>query len=125
MNTTQQHSTQLPKPPTVTLQQYTAAVALLLDLALKHSDTSGARAAAQVLLGTYNADCFHLDITDLCLLEGQAEAAAWAVMIGRVQLREEPHKLLTGGFLLFEQLWEKHAHLNTDQRYARNYRSEA
>lgn len=107
--------------PRITLEHYAAAITLLMQLALYHSTTSGARAAAQVLLGTFNAYEFHLDITDLCLLDEDALAAAWIVMRGRVELREEPHECIENGSTLFELLWVKFIHLRNDQRHAELY----
>lgn len=111
----------LPTLPRVTLEHYAAAVALLVQLALSHSDTSGGQAAAQVLLGTYNAHEFHLDITDLCLLDDDALTAAWTVLRGRVELREEPQEHIKNGREVFAALWKEFQHLNTGHRYAELY----
>ena len=50
----------------VTYQQYQDAVIQLCELAQR--DTSGSRAAAQVILSAYNGYRWQVDITELCYL---------------------------------------------------------
>lgn len=58
----------------------TAALIQLWNLTQVHQGTSGARAAAGVLLGLYNGDRFPFDLTDLRVLDGANLRAAMAVM---------------------------------------------
>lgn len=58
----------------------TAALIKLWNLTQKHRGTSGARAAAGVLLGLYNGHRFPFDLTDLRLLDEGNLAAAIAVI---------------------------------------------
>lgn len=58
----------------------TAALIKLWNLTQVHQGTSGARAAAGVLLGLYNGERFPFDLTDLRVLDSQNLAAAIDVM---------------------------------------------
>lgn len=60
----------------------TQALIELWNVTQKHHGTSGARAAAGVLLGLYNGRRFPCDLTDLRLLDESNLAAAMAVMHG-------------------------------------------
>jgi len=93
-------------------ESYIGAIKRLLPLA--QSDTSGSRAAAQVLLSAYNGDNWQLDITDLCVLDDDYYQAALLVMHYRRALSEEPHTLITNGDQLFSELqqqWKRY-HIN-------------
>ena len=58
----------------------TTALIELWNLTQLHPGTSGARAAAGVLLGLYNGSRFPFDLTDLRVLDGPHLAAALAVI---------------------------------------------
>lgn len=100
-------------------REYQLAVTQLSSMCLAH-DGSGARAAAQVLLGAYN-NSFHVDLTDLCLLDDENFNHAIAVIKGRVICWQEPHSLLDNGDEVFHKLWERWAHLHANQRYIEHY----
>lgn len=73
----------------------TRALIQLWNLTQLHPGTSGARAAAGVLLGLYNGTRFPFDLTDLRVLDGEHLAAALAVIAsdaGRCQM--EVHEWL-------------------------------
>jgi len=91
--------------PTITEEQYAAAVQRLLVHA--ESDTGGAKACAQVLLSAYNGYEFQLDITDLCLLDPDLYFSALVAIRGRVELHKEPHELLANGSDRFNALWDQ------------------
>ena len=91
---------------TVTTGDYKNAVESLLKLAM--GDTSGSRAAAQVLLSTYNGYNYHMDLTDLCVLDLEYIEQALIVMRGRSLLCAEPHSVIPEGsrrFLALEENW--------------------
>lgn len=92
---------------TVTEHDYGQAVERLLSVAL--SDTSGGRAAAQVLLSTYNGHNYHMDLTELCVLDPlDLVNAALIVLRGRTLLGEEPQNVIKDGsarFLALEHAW--------------------
>lgn len=99
----------------VTVQEYAAAVVALLRLEA-HRGTSGAKAAAQVLLSAYNGSEFQLDVTDLCNLSGENLQAALTVIQGRVDTGVEPHTLVKGGGDIFPQMWERWESLHVAER---------
>lgn len=100
---------------TVTREDYREAVESLLPIAL--ADTSGSRAAAQVLLSTYNGHNYHMDITDLCVLDLAYVEKALIVMRGRTLLSIEPHSLIENGSERFLQLENAWPGLHTARRY--------
>lgn len=57
-----------------------AALVALWNVTQQHIGTSGARAAAGVLLALYNGERFPMDLTDLRLLDGQHQKNALAVI---------------------------------------------
>lgn len=89
----------------ITLEEYRRAVEILVPAAM--TDTSGGRAAAGVLLAAYNATKFHLDITELCVLDLDLYPSALAVIRGRAELCREPHTLIENGDAVFGQIWEE------------------
>lgn len=89
---------------------YARAVATLAEVA-QHT-TSGGRAAAQVLLSTYNGYEFHIDATDLRLLDPRNLRAAITVLQGQADLHMEPQKCLVDGDQVFERLWKRWEHLS-------------
>jgi hypothetical protein len=71
------------------------ALVTLWNVTQEHPGTSGARAAAGVLLGLYNGNRFPMDLTDLRLLDGKNLNAALMVIAhdaGRCQ--QEVHQWL-------------------------------
>ena len=93
----------------IALQRYQRGVELLVESAL--CDTSGSRAAAQVLLSAYNGYDWQLDVTDLCVLDETLFNAAMDVIKGRVETRQEPHELIDNGEAIFKQLqyeWQRY-----------------
>lgn len=102
-----------------TLDDYRAAVSLLVTIA--QHDTSGGRAAAQVLLGVYNGFEFHMDLTDLCVLDPEHLDAAITVLRCRALLSTEPHTLIDDGDAVFQALWEQWAWLRVRHRYSSHY----
>lgn len=67
----------------------------LWNLTQQHPGTSGARAAAGVLLGLYNGDRFPFDLTDLRLLDPDYRAAALDVITAdAVHCQMEVHEWL-------------------------------
>ncbi len=87
----------------ISIDEYAAAVKLLTGLA--QQDTSGSRAAAQVLLSAYNGEEWQLDITDLGVLSSEYYEAALAVIRGRTELMNEPHTLIENGEEIFHRIW--------------------
>jgi hypothetical protein len=103
----------------ITYEEYAHAICKLVPMAKQ--DTSGSRAAAQVLLGTYNSGEFHCDLVDLALLDEEHFDAAIDVIRGRAQLRREPHELITNGDRHFGLIWERWGHLKISERYSHRY----
>ncbi len=99
----------------VTDIDYSGAVNSLVKLA--QNDTSGSRVAAQVLLSLYNGHNWHVDLTDLCLLDLRNLLSALIVIRGRVMLSKEPHDVIDNGTDLFRQLEEQWQHLHVRNRY--------
>lgn len=71
----------------------TQALVKLWNLTQEHRGTSGARAAAGVLLGLYNGTRFPLDLTDLRVLDDEFLRAALAV-IGAAARCQDVHDWL-------------------------------
>lgn len=63
----------------------TAALIQLWNLTQEHPGTSGARAAASVLLGLYNGSRFPCDLTELRTLDGHNLSAAITVISNDAQ----------------------------------------
>lgn len=101
----------------VPLADYVDAVESLLPIAM--GDTGGSRAAAQLLLSIYNGYKYHMDLTDLCVLDLSLLEKAFIVLRGRVMLAMEPHSIIENGaarFLELEELWPE---LHIKRRYNR------
>lgn len=107
---------------TVTESDYREAVSALVKLA--QGDTSGSRAAAQVLLSLYNGSAWHMDLSDLGVLDLRYLQYALIAIRGRVVLMREPHRVIDNGDRIFDQLCELWQHLNTWERYSEKYRDE-
>jgi hypothetical protein len=99
---------------------YSAGVKLLLDYALNQPG-SGAKAAAQVLLSTYNSYNYHVALVDLCNLDDPGYKAALDVIRGRAETLREPHTIIENGYELFERLEDIWRPLQTQYRYANKY----
>ncbi len=96
-------------------RRYHDAVEALLPVAM--TDTSGGRAAAQVLLSAYNGNEFHLDVTDLGNLDPALLDAAIDVIKLRTLANREPHELIPYGNLRFLEVWERWEGLHVRTRY--------
>lgn len=102
------------------LAPYGVAVETLLNLALG-GDSSGAAAAAQVLLAAYNGNFFHLNVVDLSSLDADNYRHAMDVIEGRVIGMREPHSVVQDGEERFRLLWEEWSGFHAKQRYSRFY----
>jgi hypothetical protein len=91
----------------ITPTQYAAAVKHLAELAL--TDGSGGRAAARILLSTYNGKSWPVDITELCVLDPDNQAMAMTVIRGRAEIRTEPHDLLKDGRAIIDRIQKQWA----------------
>ena len=100
----------------VTLEEYANSVVAFMNLVMKHQGTSGAYAAAQVLLSAYNGNHFQLDITDLCNLDETNMVHAMNIIVGRKIHWKEPHTLLKNGNELFDKLHDKYLMLHIGNR---------
>jgi len=101
--------------PTIRMQDYQNGVTLLAGLA--QTDTSGGRAAAQVVLSAYNGSDWQLDVTDLCLLDPKHYQAALNVIRGRVELAVEPHRLIPDGDRVFGRIWDRWKRYHLENRW--------
>ena len=99
----------------ITADQYFKSVSALIKVA--RLDTSGARAAAQVLLSAYNGEEWQLDVTDLCLLDPANMQHAMMVIAGRVCLMREPHEGIDHGDKIFSELCYRWRGLNINNRH--------
>lgn len=105
-------------------KHYPGAVQRLLDICLTH-DGSGAKAAAQVLLSSYNGRNFQVKITDLCNLDPQNFQDCMHVIIGRIRTFEEPHNVIEDGSALFDELANSWGQLKANVRYQDMYGPES
>lgn len=96
-------------------KEYEEAVRLLTSLA--QTDTSGGRAAAQVVLSAYNGDEWQLDVTELSLLDGKYYQAALSVIRGRKELMIEPHNLIPNGRQIFHRIWNQWRRYHISNRW--------
>ena len=96
-------------------KEYEEAVRLLTTLA--QTDTSGGRAAAQVVLSAYNGDEWQLDVTELSLLDGKYYLAAINVIRGRKELMIEPHNLIPNGRQIFHHIWNQWRRYHISNRW--------
>lgn len=99
---------------------YAEAVNTLLDYAI-NQDGSGAKAAAQVLLSTYNSYNYHIALTDLGNIDQTGYIAAITVIRCRIEQRTEPHEVIDNGDELFTKLENKWRPLQTQFRHADKY----
>jgi hypothetical protein len=107
----------------VTHEQYADAVIKLIEL--ERMNCGGSRFAAQVLLGLYNSNAWHVDLVGVaCSLDSVYRHAAITAILGRGHLRTEPHALLKNGDEIFTEMcadWKDSLHVST--RYAGHYNS--
>ena len=99
----------------VTADDYTKSVLILAKVA--QGDTSGSRAAAQVLLSLYDGSNWNMNLTDLCVLDFGLFAQALIAIRGRVTVFEEPHNVIENGSQIFANLEKQWQHLHTSKRY--------
>lgn len=92
--------------------------AVLRLVAVAQTDTSNACGAAQVLLSLYNGHEYHVDLTDLGLLDYINLQAALIAIRGRIFVSKEPHEVIENGKRTFEVLAEDWANLHVSKRYA-------
>lgn len=98
---------------------YGVAVETLMEIAI--APTGGGRVAAQVLLSAYNGNEFHLDVTDLRLLDRRYLHAALVVMAEQASSCIEPQTVIDNGQARFNALWEQWSHLRSSVRFAKGY----
>lgn len=101
----------------VTPEEYQYAVNTLVDIAL--TETSGGRAAAQVLLSAWNGYVWQLDIPDLCYLDYDLLEQALIVIRGRVMLMKEPQEVIPQGNAVMKRIAAQWQHLNAERRTER------
>ena len=90
-----------------------SALTTLWNLTQVHAGTSGARAAAGVLLGLYNGGRFPFDLTDLRVLDGEhLKAALEVIACDATRCQMEVHDWLNqlSGRTDFGQRFERLAH---------------
>lgn len=101
---------------TTAIEKYKTSVEALLRVSQKR--TGGSRVAAQVLLSAYSGDCFHLDVSDLGVLDEENIGHAFQVMWGRnCNPWMEPHRVIENGDRLFRELWDKWRGLHVQNRW--------
>ena len=96
--------------------RYEKAVETLIDYAMNQNG-SGANAAAQVLLSSYNSYDFHLNVTNLLNLDQRGLEAALSLIEHRIHSRVEPHKVIEDGDRQFQELIKKWASLKNEFRH--------
>ena len=104
---------------TVTESDYRDSVLALVRLA--QDDTSGSRAAAQVLLSLYNGNEWHMDLTDLGVLDLRNLQHALIVIRGRIVLGKGVEAAPENGDQVFRELCERWTAYSNDRRYAARY----
>ena len=98
----------------ITPEEYRQSISKLATVAM--TDTSGGRAAAQVLLSAWNGYTWQLDITDLCSLDyGLLEQALMAIR-GRVVLMTKPHDMIPDGNAVMRNIAAQWGCLNVHRR---------
>lgn len=93
--------------------------AVLRLVAVAQTDTSNARGAAQILLSLYNGYEYHVDLTDLGVLDYINLQAALIAIRGRIFVSKEPHEVIENGKRIFEVLAGDWANLHVSKRYAK------
>lgn len=103
---------------TVTEIDYKESVKYLVSHA--ENDTSGSRAAAQLLLSLYDGSKWHMDLSDFCIMDNCMVMQSLIAIRGRVILSKEPHSVIENGTEIFENLTRKWQHINVNNRYLNN-----
>lgn len=98
----------------ITAEEYAAAISLLVKVAQTPSHSG--RAAAEVLLSTYNGFEFQADLAGLSSLDGKNFSLALAVIQGRYDTGREPHMMVGNGNEIFRSLWAQWFRLHVDER---------
>ena len=101
---------------TVTAWDYRESVLALARLA--QGDTSGSRTAAQVLLSLYDGSEWHMDLTDLGVLDWGYLQHALIVIRGRLVLGQSVEAAIDNGDQVFSHLCTLWAGLRNDRRYS-------
>ncbi|MFV0277876.1 MAG: hypothetical protein ACK5HY_11905 [Parahaliea sp.] len=104
---------------TVAESDYRDSVRALVTLA--QGDTSGSRTAAQVLLSLYDRSEWHMDLTDLGVLDWGYLQHALIVIRGRMVLGQSVEAVIDDGDQVFRRLCELWANLRNDRRHAKRY----
>lgn len=104
---------------TVTASDYRESVLALVGLA--QSDTSGSRTAAQVLLSLYDGSGWHMDLTDLGVLDWGYLQHALIAIRGRLVLGQSVEAAIGNGDQVFSHLCTLWAGLRNDRRYSNWY----
>lgn len=106
----------LNETPSISAAEYQASVEALVRVAQGY--TGASRVAAQVLLSAYNGDNFHVDITELGVLDAKNLAHTLRVIWGRsAQPCLEPHKVIHDGEAVFHALWDNWCRLHVQNRW--------
>lgn len=104
-------------PSRITPEDYADAVTRLVNLAFK--DYGGSRAAAQVVLGLYNGNAWHVNLIDLCVLDIDYFRDCIIAIRGRYEFGREPHEVINNGGRLFEQLQDDWQQYSVKNRYTK------
>ena len=108
------------KPPINKHDKYAKAVITLIKMA--QHDCGGSVACAQVLLGLYNSQYWHVDLVDIaCRMDEKHTNAALTAIRYRGELMTEPHMVIENGDKIFLDLWNQWESLHVEKRYARYY----
>jgi len=99
----------------ITKEDYANAIVKLINVA--RLDCGASCTCAQVLLSAYNGDAYQLNITELCNLDADLYAYAMVVIMGRVELRREPHEFIKNGAEIFNDLWKQWINYHVKNRY--------
>jgi len=98
-----------------TQQEYKSAITRLVSLSNMRCGAS--RVAAQILLGLYDGDQWHVDLIGLVLLDRNNYQAALTAIQGRIELGIEPHEVIDDGRAIFNRLQIDWYQLNVKNRY--------
>jgi hypothetical protein len=104
-------------PSRITLDDYAQAVARLVKLAFR--DCGGSRAAAQVILGLYNGNAWHVNLIDLMNLDQDYFRDCITAIRGRYEFSREPHDVIENGDQLFKHMQAEWQHFHVKNRYTK------
>ena len=91
------------------------------QLTVTASDYQGSRTAAQVLLSLYDGSEWHMDLTDLGVLDWGYLQHALIVIRGRLVLGQSVEAAIDNGDQVFSHLCTLWAGLRNDRRYSNWY----